>query len=64
MQSWSLGKFVKDEGLDKAVRVWGVSRQAVEYALKVDRAIQITLIDGFYEVHESKTLAITPESQV
>jgi len=56
MQSWSLEKFVKERGLVAAGEVWGVSHQAVSGALRSGRVIQITLIDGEYEVFETKKL--------
>ncbi len=57
MQSWSLEKYVKEQGLNAAVSIWGVSRQAIEQAMINERDIRITFIDGVYEVHESKLLS-------
>jgi hypothetical protein len=56
MQSWSLEKYVTEKGVNAAVTIWGVSRQAVEKAILNERDIRITYIDGVYEVHESKLL--------
>ena len=56
MQSWSLKKFVKDKGVVFTGEVWGVSHQAVSAAVRTGRAIQVTLIDGEYEIHETKQL--------
>ena len=64
MQSWSLESFIKEKGLDTTCKVWPVSRQAVEFAIKNGRGIRITLIDGYYEVHEAKSLCVMPEAQV
>jgi hypothetical protein len=56
MESWSLSKFVKKHGLVFTGEVWGVSHQAVSGAIKSKRNINITLIDGVYEVFETKKL--------
>jgi len=56
MQSWSLEKFVKEKGVVFAGEVWGVSHQAVSGAIKSGRIIRVTLIDGEYEVFETKQL--------
>ena len=56
MQSWSLKKFVDEFGCIKASKVWGVSHQAVLSAIGNEREIRIVLVDGDYEVHESKRL--------
>ena len=56
MQSWSLKKFVEDNGLVVTADIWGVSHQAVSGAARSNRAIQVTLIDGEYAIHETKKL--------
>jgi len=56
MQSWSLEKFVNEFSEMEAARVWNVSQQAVNMARKGGRDIRIVLIDGFYEIRESKIL--------
>ena len=56
MQSWSLKKFVEDNGVVLTGLIWGISHQAVSVAARSDRAIQVTLIDGEYEIHETKKL--------
>ena len=57
MQSRSLKKYVADEGMDSAITVWGVSRQAIEKAIKDKRDIQVVELDGCIEVIESKVLS-------
>jgi hypothetical protein len=64
MQSWSLKKFVELYGLEKAILIWGVSRQAIEKAISKGRSIQIVYIDGKYSVHEKKCLATRSEKDV
>lgn len=59
MQSWSLKKFIDEHGIDSLRTIWGVSRQAIDQALTNKRSIRITLIDGVYEVMESKVLQRT-----
>ena len=56
MQSWSLKKFVDDNGLVFTGDLWGVSHQAVSGAVRTGRNIQVTLIDGEYAFHETKKL--------
>ena len=56
MQSWTLEKFVKLNGLVYTSKLWGVSHQAVGGAVKSGRTINITLIDGEYEIFETKKL--------
>jgi len=56
MQSWSLRKFVDEYGCIKASTIWGVSHQAVLSAMNSKREIKVILVDGLYEVHESKRL--------
>jgi hypothetical protein len=56
MQSWTLEKFVKLNGLVYTGKLWGVSHQAVSGAIKSNRTINITLIDGEYEIFETKRL--------
>ena len=56
MRSWSLENFVEERGVVCAGEVWGVSHQAVSGAIKKGRVIQITYIDGKYEVFETKKL--------
>jgi hypothetical protein len=56
MQSWTLENFVKLNGLVYTSKLWGVSHQAVGGAIKSKRNIHITLIDGEYEVFETKRL--------
>lgn len=64
MQSWNLDKFVDEFGGQAAADVWNVTHQAVSFAIRTERDIQITLIDGVYEVHESKVLNRVKESEV
>ena len=69
MQSWSLGKFVDEYNIATVLSIWRrggvpVSRQAVEGAIKSDRAIRVVLLDGFYEIRESKVLSKTPINKV
>lgn len=56
MQSWSLKKFVEENGVVLAGEVWGVSHQAVSGAIRARRNIKITFINGKYEVFETKKL--------
>jgi hypothetical protein len=56
MQSWSLEKFISEYGEAGAAQVWGRTQQAVNMAKSSERDIQIILIDGVYEVRESKLL--------
>ena len=56
MESWSLKKFADKNGVVFTGEVWGVSHQAVSGAIKSGRNINITLIDGVYEVFETKQL--------
>lgn len=56
MQSWNLKKFVDQYGHQAASDVWGVTHQAVYGAISKCRDIQIILVDGEYQVRESKIL--------
>ena len=56
MKSWNLRSFVSAYGEAAAASVWEVSQQAVNKALKQERNIQVVLLDGYYEVRESKIL--------
>jgi hypothetical protein len=56
MQSWSLKKFVDINGVVFTGELWGVSHQAVSGAIKSKRNIKVTLIDGVYEIFETKQL--------
>lgn len=56
MQSWSLEKFVEENGVVLAGVVWGVTHQAVSGAIKSGRNIHITFVEGKYEVFETKQL--------
>ena len=69
MQSWSLKKFVDQHSVAAVKSIWRrgdvpVSRQAVEQAVDSDREIKVVLIEGFYEIHESKLLSKTPINKV
>jgi len=57
MKSVNLKKFVKQHGCIATSSIWGVSHQAVSAAVRSKRDIQVVLVDGFYEVRESKRLA-------
>ena len=68
-QSWGLKKFVDEYSVATVMSIWKrdgvpVSRQAVEGAVKSKRAIQVILLDGFYEIHEAKILSKTPIHKV
>ena len=52
----SLKRFVKENGIQRTVDIWGVSQQAVDKAYKSDRDIQIIELDGYIEVRESRLL--------
>lgn len=56
MKSTGLKRFVQDRGINKAIEIWGVSRQAIEGAIKDGRDIQIIELDHSIEVVESKLL--------
>ena len=56
MQSWTLEKFVKLNGLVYTGKLWGVSHQAVGGAIKSGRNIHITFTEGEYEIFETKQL--------
>ena len=56
MKSWNLKRFTDEYGAVYAGNVWGVSHQAVYAAILKRRDIQIILLDGVYEVRESKVL--------
>lgn len=64
MQSWNLKKFVEQYGHMAAVSVWGVTHQAVYGAISKGRNIQIVLVDGEYQVRESKILNRVKEGDV
>ena len=64
MRSWNLCSFVDEFGGQSAADVWGVSQQAVSMAVRNERNIQFILLDGFYEVRESKILNRIHESRV
>jgi hypothetical protein len=57
MQSWSLKKFVDERGMWEARIVWGgKTHQAVYDAINGPREISVLLVNGVYEVRESKRL--------
>jgi len=64
MRSWNLDKFVDEYGGQAAADVWDVTHQAVSHAIRAERDIQIVLIEGVYEVRESKILRSVKESEV
>ena len=64
MKSWNLKSFVAAHGELAASSVWGVTQQAVNKAVNSERNIQIVLLDGVYEVRESKILARMSETRV
>ena len=64
MKSWNLKKFIKLHGCYATGLIWGVSHQAVSSAARTNRNIQIVLVDGYYEVRESKRLARIKETKV
>jgi hypothetical protein len=64
MKSWNLKKFIKQYGVVKVADIWGVSHQAVSAAARTDRDIQIVLVEGYYEVRESKCHTRIKESKV
>lgn len=64
MQSWSLKKFVEEHSVWEAGVVWGgKTHQAVYDAINGTREISVLLIDGIYEVRESKRLHKMYESE-
>ena len=57
ISSMSLKRFVKENGIQEAVDLWGVSQQAVDKAYKSKRDTHIVELTGFIEVRESKVLS-------
>jgi len=55
-KSTGLAQFVDDNGLAKTIGIWGVSRQAIEKAIKDNRNIRIVELDDCIEIVESKVL--------
>lgn len=64
MTSWNLKDFVKKHGPVLTSKIWGVSHQAVQNAVNANRDIQVTLINGLYEIHESKVLGKAYENEL
>jgi hypothetical protein len=64
MKSLNLKKFIKLHGVVATSDIWGVSHQAVSAAAKTNRDIQIVLVEGYYEVRESKRLGRVKESKI
>ena len=64
MKSWNLTRFIKLHGVVATASIWGVSHQAVSAAARTKRDIQVVLVDGYYEVRESKRLGRIKESKV
>ena len=64
MKSWNLSKFIKLHRCYVTGLIWGVSHQAVSAAARTNRNIQVVLVDGYYEVRESKRLARVKATKV
>lgn len=56
MQSWSLEKFVAEYDVRQAATIMGISRQAVEQAIRAGRDIRIVHTGDDYSAHEVKLL--------
>ena len=56
MQSWSLGRFVKEHSCKEAGLIWGVTHQAVSKAVRNKLDVTIVLNNGVYSAHRSEEL--------
>ena len=64
MTSWNLKRFIRLNSVVAVASIWGVSHQAVSAAARTNRNIQVVLVDGYYEVRESKRLGRVKESKI
>jgi len=64
MQSWSLGSFIEEYGVSCVTKIWGVSRQTVYMAKPKQRVIKVVMVDGNYEIWETRLLNKAPCDQI